>query len=51
MIAAILYSVWSVCILAAVLLWAYSLADWDGEYHCDENDCEFCPFPCEKRKK
>lgn len=34
--------------VAIAAFWVYSLATWDGQ-GCTGDDCNTCPFPCEKR--
>ena len=35
-------------IFAAVIIWIVAIVKWDGNYTCDESDCDTCPFPCDK---
>lgn len=39
-----------IAIVAIFVYWIYSLVTWDGS-DCDGNDCDQCPFDCDKRKK
>ena len=37
--------------VVVLVVWIIALAQWDGEKHCDPEECEHCPFPCEDRDK
>ena len=32
-------------LVALFVIWPSKLTDYDGEYPCDPEDCESCPFP------
>lgn len=40
-------------IIVGVLIfavWMHALVNWDGST-CDDDQCETCPFPCDKHDK
>ena len=40
-------------VIAAIVLWIYSLCMWDGTYPCNMDDCKGCPYSglCENEKE
>lgn len=43
----------SVVVVACFVLWMDGLVRWDGSSECnpDPEECETCPFPCERHKQ
>lgn len=51
MVGTVLSVIGMLVIIGCIVFWFVSLCQWDGEDECDPSDCDYCPFPCEKRKK
>lgn len=37
-----------ISIFVMVGYWIYGLATWDGSDPCNHNDCDRCPYKCDK---
>lgn len=34
--------------LVIAVVWIVAIAQWDGATDCGEDECDACPFPCDK---